>query len=283
MAVLAHFGDEDAGTTPRAFGEVIRHLADFLHQRILTIGLSVHAGNEFDWCFMTPEVFFQGGGDFTQGGAGLGRLDGKVKEIAFPRAGAFGQGFQRGFARGGVPFRAQFLQAGDLGFPDGGVVHFQNIDLGFLFQAVFVNADDGFLSGVNGGLAARCGFFNAHLGQPGFNGLGHASEFFHFLKVGPALADELIGQVFHIVGAAPRVDYLADGGFILKMKLGVAGDAGGKVRRQGNRFVQGVRVQGLRMAAGGGQGLNTGAGDVVERVLFREGPAGSLGVRAQGQ
>ena len=31
------------------------------------------------------------------------------------------------------------------------------------------------------------------------------------------------------------------------------------------------------------QGLNAGAGDVVERVLFREGPAGSLGVRAQGQ
>lgn len=67
------------------------------------------------------------------------------------------------------------------------------------------------------------------------------------------------------------------------MKLGVAGDAGGEVRRQGNRFVQRVRVQGLRMAAGGGQGLNAGAGDVVERVLFREGPAGSLGVRAQGQ
>lgn len=100
---------------------------------------------------------------------------------------------------------------------------------------------------------------------------------------GPALADELVGEVFHVVGTAPRIDDLADGGFILQVELGVAGNAGGEVRRQGDRLVQGVGVQGLRMAAGGGQGFNAGAGHVVERVLLREGPAGSLGVRAQGQ
>ena len=53
-----------------------------LQMKIFALGLGVHAGNEFDWCFMTPEVFFQGGGDFTQGGAGLGRLDGKVTAAA---------------------------------------------------------------------------------------------------------------------------------------------------------------------------------------------------------
>ena len=45
----------------------------------------------------------------------------------------------------------------------------------FLGEAVFVHADDGFLAGVDAGLAAGGGFLDAHLGDAGFDGLGHAA------------------------------------------------------------------------------------------------------------
>jgi hypothetical protein len=67
-----------------------------------------------------------------------------------------------------------------------------------------------------------------------------------------------------------------------KVELGVAGDAGREVGRQGDGFVEGVGVQRLGAAEGGGHRLQAGAGDVVERVLLGQAPAGGLAVGAQG-
>ena len=90
-----------------------------------------------------------------------------------------------------------------------------------------------------------------------------------------------MGEAFEVVGAAPRIDDAADGGFLLQEELGVAGDAGGEVGRQRDRFVERVGVQRLGVAQRGGHRLDAGAGDVVEEVLFGERPAGGLGVGAQ--
>ena len=50
-------------------------------------------------------------------------------------------------------------------------------------------------------------------------------------------------------------------------ELGVAGDAGGKVRRQSDRLVEGVGEQALGLAADGGQRLDGGARNVGEDIL----------------
>ena len=55
-------------------------------------------------------------------------------------------------------------------------------------------------------------------------------------------------QALDVVGAGQRIDDMGDPGLLLQDQLGVAGDAGGEFRRQGNRFVERVGVQALRAA-----------------------------------
>jgi len=74
---------------------------------------------------------------------------------------------------------------------------------------------------------------------------------------------------------------VADLGLLLDDDLGVAGDAGREVRRQTDRLVQGVGVQGLRPAQGRREGLERRADHVVVGVLLREAPSGGLAVGPQ--
>ena len=152
-----------------------------------------------------------------------------------------------------------------------------------LLEHGLVDADDGLLARIDGGLAPGGGLLDAHLGQAGLDGLGHAAERFDFLQVLARLLDERVGEVLDVVGAGPRIDRAADAGLLLEVKLGVAGDAGREIGGQRDRLVERVGVERLRLAAGGGQRLEAGAGDVVERILRREAPARGLRVRAQRQ
>ena len=99
------------------------------------------------------------------------------------------------------------------------------------------DADDGFLSGVNGGLAARCGFLDAELGQAGFNCLCHASVLFNLLDMSPCALYESVGEAFDVVGSRPRVYYAANAGFILQVQLGVAGNARREAVGRADSFV----------------------------------------------
>ena len=98
---------------------------------------------------------------------------------------------------------------------------------------------------------------------------------FHFLDVAPGPLDQFVGQRFDVIRTAPRVQHLADRGFVLQVKLGVAGDAGRKVGRQRNGFIQSVGVQRLGMTQRRRQRLDAGAGDIVERILLGQAPARS--------
>ena len=66
-----------------------------------------------------------------------------------------------------------------------------------------------------------------------------------------------------------------------RKQLGVAGDAGAEVGRQAERLVQGVGVERLGVALGGGHGLDAGPHHVVEHVLSGERPARRLAVGTQ--
>ena len=70
---------------------------------------------------------------------------------------------------------------------------------------------------------------------------------------------------------------------MLEIELGVAGDPGREISRQGDGLIQGVGMQRLGVPQGGSHGLDAGAGHVVVRILLGEAPAGGLGVGAQGQ
>jgi hypothetical protein len=76
----------------------------------------------------------------------------------------------------------------------------------------------------------------------------HAAQLLHLHDVGPGPLDQLVGEGFHIVGAAPGVNDLADAGLVLDVQLGVPGDTGGEVGRKGDGFVERVGVQRLCVA-----------------------------------
>ena len=83
-----------------------------------------------------------------------------------------------------------------------------------------------------------------------------------------ALFSELVRQPLDIVGCRPRDRSPCAGpGLLLNEELGVAGNAGGEVRRQGKRLVKRVGVQRLGMAVSCRQRFDAGPGHVVEHVL----------------
>jgi hypothetical protein len=83
----------------------------------------------------------------------------------------------------------------------------------------------------------------------------------------PGPPDQRVGEILDVIRAGPRIDRAADAGFLLEIELGVARDAGREIGGQRQRLVERVGVQRLRLAAGGGQRLKAGAGDVVEGIL----------------
>ena len=75
--------------------------------------------------------------------------------------------------------------------------------------------------------------------------MGSAAQLLDLHDVGPGPLDQLVGEGFHVVGAAPGVHHLADAGLVLDVQLGVPGDTGGEVGGQRDGLVQSVGVQAL--------------------------------------
>ena len=99
----------------------------------------------------------------------------------------------------------------------------------------------------------------------------------------PGGVHELVRKALDIIGAGPGIDDAGDAGFLLKINLGVAGDARGELGGQGEGFIEGVGVERLGVAEGGGERLNAGAGNVVIWVLRCQAPARCLRMCAQCQ
>ena len=59
----------------------------------------------------------------------------------------------------------------------------------------------------------------------------------------PSTVGDLVGERLDVVGASPWIDDTADVGLFLDVDLGVTGDTGTEVRRQGDGLVEGVGVQ----------------------------------------
>ena len=94
----------------------------------------------------------------------------------------------------------------------------------------------------------------------------------------PGATDDLVRESLDVVGAAPRIDDLADAGLVLDIELRIAGNTSGEVGRQRDSLVEGVRVQRLGVAESRAHSFHRRAGHVVERILRGEGPTGRLAV-----
>ncbi|OQB97069.1 MAG: hypothetical protein BWX86_00461 [Verrucomicrobia bacterium ADurb.Bin122] len=282
VSVLTELGDEHARAAALVFLEAGDELANLGDVGVVAELGAVHAGDRADLGLVTAEDHFARVGDFAEGGARLGGGDGELEQVTLAGLGALGDGREGGLDGGFVAVGTELLEALDLRLAHSGVVDLEDVEGGFLFEAVLVEADDGLLTGVDLGLAAGGGFLDAELRDAGLDGLGHAAHFLDFVEVGAGLGDELLREGFDVVAAAPRIDDITNAGFLLELELGVARDAGREVGGQRDGFVERVGVQGLRVAGGGSHGFEAGAGDVVERVLLGERPTGGLRVRAQG-
>ena len=283
VAVLADLGDHDARAATFAFFEGSDHLVDLLELFVFAEFLAIDAADGADGGLMATVDLFHGVGDFPKGGAGAGGLDAPFQEVALAGFGGVGDGVQRRAYLGFIPLATDLLEPLDLGAAHGVVVDVEDLQGFFLGQAIFVAPDDGFLARIDLGLATRGGLFDAHLGEPGLDGLGHAAEFFDLLHMAPGALDEFLGQRLDVVGAAPGIDYLADAGLVLEIELGVAGDARGEVGGERDGLVESVGMQALGVPKGGGHAFDDGARDVVVGVLFLEAPAGGLGMGAERQ
>ena len=97
----------------------------------------------------------------------------------------------------------------------------------------------------------------------------------------PGLFYQFIGQRLDIIAAAKRIDDLGYSGFFLQHDLRVAGDPGGKVGRQRDRFIQSVGVQRLGSAQGCCHCLNGRADNIIVRILLGQRHSGGLTMGAQ--
>ena len=168
---------------------------------------------------------------------------------------------------------AQLPQALYLCLTHGAVVNFAVVDRRFLRRTVFVDADDCLGAAVDMRLPARRRFFNAQFGHAGFQGLCHAAKRFDLLNMRPGAPSQVLRQALDQVGAAPRINDIANARFMSQVKLRIAGDARAEVAWQGDGFVQRVGMQRLRTAQYSRHGFDAGADDVIERLLLLQAPA----------
>ena len=115
-------------------------------------------------------------GNFAQTGAGLRRFDREFQQVAVvARLGGTGDRFEQLLNAGVVTLGAKFLEPFDLRSAHRRIVDRENVDRIFMLQAELVDSDNRLGARVDACLLSGSSLFDAHLGQPGFNGLGHAA------------------------------------------------------------------------------------------------------------
>ncbi len=287
VTVLAHLGHQDARAAPLGLGELVAGGSGSLDVPGRARFVAIHPCDGTHLLGVPAEHPFQRVGDLPHGRLGAGGVHGQLEQVVLQAGrgmpGGLGERVERARHGLGVAFGPEAGQLGELLGAYGAVVDLEHVDGLVAVGPVLVHPDHRLPAGVDAGLRACGGLLDAQLGQPRLDGPRHPAGRLDLLDVGPGALGEVVGEAFDVVGAAPRVDHLRGAGLLLQQQLGVAGDAGGEVGGQGQRLVQGVGVQRLRVALGGGHGLDAGAGDVVVDVLRGQRPAGGLAVRTQAQ
>ena len=282
MAVLTHLRDEDTRTTSGDVLELIGKGARLVQRGLVGELGGINARNRMDNRLIAAGYFLDSVGNLTQRAAHAGSLDGALQEVAVLAVfGGLRDSLQSGADVVLVALAAQLLETLHLRVAHGGVVDGQDFQRVFLVQTILVQADDRLVVGVDTSLTARSGFLDTHLRQARRNSFRHTAESLDFLDMRPSAANDLVGEGLDIVGAAPRIDDLADAGLVLDIELRIAGDTRGEVRRQRDSLVQRVRVQRLGVAESRAHSLHRRAGHVVERILRGERPTGRLAVGTQ--
>ena len=136
----------------------------------------------------------------------------------------------------------EFFETSDLLLTNGGVIDFEDVNRVFVLKAILVDADDLLVAGVDTGLRTCSCFLDTHFRNTCFDSGCHTAEFLNLLDMRPFLVGNLLGKGLYVVGTSPRVNLLADFGFLLDINLRVTSDTSGEVGRKGNRLVEGVGV-----------------------------------------
>src|SRR5690606_10787924 len=141
-----------------------------------------------------------------------------------------------------------------------------------------VDADYGFYSGVELALVLVGGVGYFLLGITLFYRRYYAAHAVDLVYVVEGLLFDAAREGFHEVASAEGVYRISDSAFLGDYLLRPERDRGGLFRREGERLVHGVRVEGLGASEDRSEGLYCNSGDVVYRLLRREARACRLGV-----
>src|SRR5690606_22981436 len=199
--------DEDARAPAFAFGErrdAIEHALQvwFGGAELRT----VHAGDRLDVGLMPAEDLLEHARDLAHGGLGPRRVDAAREQVAVSGRGAAPQGGQRPLHLARVAFGPEPPELLDLRRPDLRLIDLEHVHALLLREPILVHADDGLETRVDPRLGARAGLFDAQLGDPGLDRLGHAAQALDLLEVRPGPLREVVRQPLDVVAAAPRVD-----------------------------------------------------------------------------
>ena len=283
VTILSHFGDQDPRSPTfdllKPFGQSSHVPSDCLvfDRRRIDAADRMHGRLE------SAERLFQSATDFAHGRFGSRGVDRKFQQVAVLAARRFGQRVQRGIHVRLIARRAQPPKAGNLRLADGRVINSQDTDRLLVLRPILVHADHRLLSGIDSGLGASRRLFDPHFGNAGLNRLRHSTQLLHFANVAPGALRQIVRQPLDKITAAPRIDDTARIGFLLQEQLRVARDSRRKVRGQGERFVQCIGVQRLRVSVGGRHCLQTSSNHIVVHILRRQAPAARLTVGSQRQ
>jgi hypothetical protein len=222
-----------------------------------------------------------GFGDFAHGRLGARGVHGEGEQVALGAGGGLGNRVQLGGDFGFVAFGLQARQLVQLHLAHGGIVHLQHRHVFVFVQLELVHADHGLRAAVDARLRARRLPRCAALGRPSSMALAMPPIFSTSRYAPWPWRRDRGSGVRH---SRNRPTYRPSGRRRLPAagRAACSGDAGGEVCRQGERLVEAVGVQRLRLAARGRDGLKTGADDVVVDVLRGQRPAGGLASASAG-
>ena len=160
VAVLSHLGDHNTRAATFLSFELFNEFFDVFHSWVVAEFFRIDAADRANFCFIATDNFFDGVGNFPNRGAAAGGFDSEFKHVAFAGFHAMGDGIECVLAGVVIAFGFEFLEALDLRETHGGVVDIEDLKGIFFFEAVFVEADDGLLAGVDPSLATGSGFFD---------------------------------------------------------------------------------------------------------------------------
>src|SRR5690606_19015170 len=137
-----------AGLTALARGDCADALDQIGPARIVRVGAAVDAFHRRRIGAVAAEDVLHGGRDLTERRPLARAFHGEAEQILLA-AGTLAQRIERGLAGRLVALGLHFLDAPDLRLAHGVVVDIEDLDLGFLGETVFVDADDHLLTAVD--------------------------------------------------------------------------------------------------------------------------------------